>query len=137
MNLNHYEEIYSTLKMCHPELEKEVIDYRPLSNIGIRVTTKNGTKYDFDMITKGLRRVPDEYRLKKDEITDDMCRQSFSVHLCDFMTKNGYTQQSLSEYTGISKGSINAYVNGSKTPSLTNVRKSAHALNCSIAELID
>ena len=94
-------------------------------------------EYDLDMITKGLRRVQDESLLKKDEITDDMCRQSFSVHLCDFMTKNGYTQQSLSEYTGISKGSINAYVNGSKTPSLTNVRKIAHALNCSIAELID
>ena len=31
MNLKHYEEIYSTLKMCHPELEKEVIDYRPIS----------------------------------------------------------------------------------------------------------
>lgn len=137
MNTKYYEEIFNTFKEYHPYMAQDVVDYRPKSDIAIRLITRDGTYYDFDTISKGVRRMPDDYKLRKDQITDAQCRKSFACHLSEMMILKGYTQQSLSEYTGISKGSINNYLNETKTPSLTNVRKIAYALDCSIAELLD
>lgn len=137
MNLKHYEDIYEMFTELYAYMVDDVVDYRPKGDLGIRLTMRNGDRYDFDTISKGVRRAVDRYELAKDEITDEKCRASFSNHLVEIMGIRGYTQRTLSEYTGISKGSINAYINKDKTPSLTNVRKIAYALDCSIAELLD
>lgn len=137
MNIKHYEDIYNQFAERYYKMADNVIDYRPNSNIGIRITMRDGTKYDYDILSKGLCRVDENRVLKKDEITDEKCRESFAYHLHDLMVKKGYNQQTLSDYTGVSKGSINAYLNKSKTPSITNMRKIAYVLGCSIAELLD
>lgn len=137
MSTKYYEEMFNTFKEYHPYMAQDAVDYRPKSDIAIRLTMQNGTRYDFDIISKSVHRVQDNYKLQKDQITDMQCRKSFSCHLSEMMTVKGYNQQRLSEYTGISKGSINSYLNATKTPSLTNVRKIAYALDCSIAELLD
>lgn len=137
MNLEHYENIYKTFEAYHPDAARNAVDYRPNSSISIRISTKDGNEYDFDVISKGLRRVEDVKPLDKEEVTDEMCRKSFAIHLYDMMVKKGFNQQTLADYTGISKGAINGYINETKTPSLTNVRKIAYVLCCSVAELID
>lgn len=137
MNLKHYEEIYDLFTEYHGHMVADVVDYRPRGDLGIRLTMHNGDRYDFDTISKGVRKARDHYELAKDEITDELCRRSFADHLTEMMGVRGFTQQTLAEYTGISKGSINAYINKAKTPSITNLRKIAYALDCSIAELMD
>lgn len=137
MNIKHYEDIYELFTQYHKDMAPNVVDYRPRGDLGIRVTLRSGDRYDFDIISKGVRKARDNYELKKDEITDDLCRSSFAYHLTDMMGVRGFTQQTLAEYTGISKGSINAYINKTKTPSITNLRKIAYVLDCSIAELMD
>lgn len=137
MNTKHYDEIFKIFSELYSGMVKDVADYRPKGDLGIRLTMRDGSRYDFDAISKGVRRPIDKLEMAKDEITDEMCRKSFSEHLVEKMAIKGYTQQTLSEYTGISKGSINSYINKTKTPSLTNVRKIAYALDCSIAELLD
>ena len=136
MNSKYYDDMFDTFAQYYPETARHVDDFRPVSNFGIRLTLNDGSLCDFDVLSKGLKRVK-EGALAKNEITDDLCRESFSVHLCELMRRNGFNQQTLSDYTGISKGSINAYLNKSKTPSLTNVRKIACVLNGSVAELME
>lgn len=137
MNTEYYDEIYNDLKSHHPYIIDDVEDWRPRGEYGIRITMKDGTKYDFDKLSMGIRRVDNYSFESRDSITDEYCRKSFAYHLVELMTLRGYTQQTLSEYTGISKGSINGYINKTKTPSMTNMRKIAYALNCQLGELLD
>lgn len=137
MNNKHYSAILEDFFNEHPYMRNEYSEYRPKGDRGIRVTLKDGNQYDYDIITKSIRKINDDRRLTKDEITDEQCRKSFAYHLANLMGERGYTQQTLSEYTGISKGSINAYLNASKTPSITNMRRIAYALDCAINELLD
>lgn len=137
MNNKHYEAIYKSFADGHEYLLKDMDDWRPKGDWGIRVTLRDGTMYDYDNISKSVRRVKDDRALTKDDINDGQCRDSFAYHLAAMMNIRGYTQRTLSEYTGISVGAINAYLNKTKTPSLTNARKIAYALDCSVAELID
>ena len=137
MNTRHYENIFEQFKEYHPYLIDDVVDYRPRSDRGIRLTMENGTTYDFDTITKCVRRVEDHSMHTAEDITEDRCRASIAYHLTELMGLKGYTQQTLSEYTGLGKGSIYNYVNGKATPSATALRKMAQALDCSVADLLD
>lgn len=137
MNYKHYEDIYDQFKSIHGYMVDNVSDYRPKGDLGIRLTMKDGKEYDFDQNSKCVRLVvKQEYKDGK-EITDERCRSSFSYHLTEWMALRGYNQQTLAESTGISKGSINSYLKQTKTPSMTNLRKIAYVLDCSIGELID
>lgn len=137
MNINHYNEIFEQFTAYHPYLVNDVRDWRPRSDRGIRLIMEDGTMYDFDTITKGVRRVEDHGMYEMEEITEDRCRASIAYHLTELMGLKGYTQQTLSEYTGLGKGSIYNYINGRATPSATALRKLAQALDCSIADLLD
>lgn len=137
MNVTHYEMIYDEFADGHEYLHKDVVDWRPKGDLGIRVTLRDGTMYDYNSVNKCVRKVKDQRTLTKDDYTDEFCRSSFAEHLIEMLEIRGFTQQTLAECTGISKGSINAYINKTKTPSITNMRKIAHALDCSIAELMD
>lgn len=137
MNKQHYDSILNELLQTHPYIANDYLDYRPKGDRGIRVTLNDGSQYDYDIISKAIRKVNDDRKLTKEEITDEQCRNSFAYHLAYLMGVRGYTQRTLSEYTQISVGSINAYLNKSKTPSITNMRKIAYALDCSIVELLD
>lgn len=137
MNIDHYNEIFNQFTTYHPYLVNDVHDWRPRSDRGIRVTMEDGTMYDFDTITKCVRRVEDHGMHEIGEITEDRCRASIAYHLTELMGLKGYTQQTLSEHTGLGKGSIYNYINGKATPSATALRKMAQALDCSIADLLD
>lgn len=137
MNTKYYDEIYKEFKKYHPYAINDVNDWRPRGDYGIRLSMKDGTKYDFDKLSMGIRRVNDYSFDSKDAITDEQCRESFAYHLVELMCLRGYTQQTLAEYTGISKSSINGYINKTKTPSMTNMRKIAYALDCPIGDLLD
>ena len=137
MNTKHYDEIFEKFKEYHPYLIGDCSDWRPRGDRGIRVTMKDGTMYDFDIITKYVRRVEDYSMFRVEEITEDRCRASIAYHLTEQMGLKGFSQQTLSEYTGLGKGSIYNYINGKATPSATALRKMAQALDCSVADLID
>lgn len=137
MNTRHYEDIFEQFREYHPYLVDDYADWRPRGDRGIRVTMKNGTTYDFDAITKCVRRVENHSMFRAEEITEERCRASIAYHLTEQMGLKGYSQQTLAEYTGLGKGSIYNYVNGRATPSATALRKMAQALDCSVADLLD
>lgn len=137
MNTKYYEEIFDEFKSYHPYLVNDVDDYRPRGDVGIRLTMKNGMKYDFDKNTKGIRRVEDYSMNGIKDITEERCRESISYHLIEMMGLRGYNQTTLAECTGLGKGTIYNYINKKATPSATALRKMAQALDCSISDLLD
>ena len=137
MNKQHYDSILEELFANHPYMLSEYKEYRPKGDRGVRVTLKDGSKYDYDILTHSIRKVNDDRSLTKDEMTDEECRKIFANNLAYHMGERGYTQQTLAETTCISKGSINAYLNCNKTPSITNLKKIAYALDCPVNELLD
>ena len=132
-----YDEIFEDFKNQHPYMIQEVKSVRPRGDIGIRIETYDGSRYDYDMNTKGIRRVKNFYRSNSKDITDEWCRNSFLYHLTEQMGLKGFTQETLAKYSGVAKGSINKYLHKQATPSMTALRKIAEALECSIADLLD
>ena len=65
-------------------------------------------------------------------MSEQQCREEFSIRLKRLMYRQGVTQKELSEETGISEMTISNYMNGKRTPSFYNVDKISKALKCSI-----
>lgn len=137
MNIDYYNEIFEDFKKYWPFEIENVKDYRPRGERGIRIVMKDSRLLDYDIITHGLRPVKNYSAAAIDEITDERCRDSFVYHVTDLMTTRGFTQQTLADYTGISKGAINKYLNKNATPSMTSLRKIAYALQCRLDDLLD
>ena len=132
-----YEEVFEEFKLYHPYMIDHVRSVRPRGERGIRVTLDDGTQYDYGSMDSGVRRVVSYSPSNITDITDENCRKSFIYRLSELMSTRGFNQKTLAEYTGLAVGSINKYLNGVSTPSLTAVRKIAYALGCTVDELID
>ena len=137
INTRWYDEIFEDLKNHHPYLIKDIKSVRPRGENGIRMEMCDGTKYDYDINTKGIRRVKDFYFQNSEDINDEWCRNSFVYHLTEQMDIKGFTQDTLAKKSGIAKGSINKYLHKQTTPSITALRKMAQALDCSVSDLLD
>lgn len=137
MNMQWYENIFDDFKKYWSFEVDNVKDYRPRGDRGIRIEMLDGRQIDYDSITHSIRPVREYHPNTISDITDDYCRDAFVCRLNELMGLKGFTQQTLAEYTGISKGSINKYINKQTTPSMTALRKIAYALQCSMDELLD
>lgn len=137
MNMEYYEHIFDDFKQYWPFEVDKVRDYRPRGERGIRIEMNDGRLVDYDIISHGMRPVRDYTANAIEEITDERCRESFAYRVIELMNSRGFTQQTLADYTGISKGAINKYVNKSATPSMTALRKIAYALQCTLDDLLD
>ena len=135
IDTKYYENKLEELKLYHPYLIDHIRSVRPKGDKGIRLTLDDGTQYDFGGTETSIRRVVDYTPNTLDEITDERCRESFVYNLTELMEARGFTQQTLAEYSGVSKGAISKYLNEKATPSFTAVMKIATALGCTLDEL--
>lgn len=130
-----YEDKFEEFKMNHPYMVDHVRSVRARGEMGIRVTLDDGTQYDYGSMGRGVRRVVNYSPSNAKAVTDELCRKAFVYKVTELMEARGFTQQTLAEYSGLSKGSINGYLNQKATPSLTAVQKIATALGCTLDEL--
>lgn len=137
METRYYEQIFEDFKNNHPYLLNDVNDFRPRGEMGIRVIMRDGSLYDYDNITRGVRRVQSFDASDIENITDEYCRSAFSYNLTEQMSLKGYTQRTLADDTGLSKGTIHNYINKKATPTATALRRIAKVLNCTIDELLN
>lgn len=136
MNVKHYQDIYEKFKDVAPHLAPMVDDWRPRGDCGIRITLKDGAQYDYDIYAPAPRPVKEFIWEDGRELDEQQCREAFAYRLQDWMTIRGHTQGTLAEYTGLSKAAINNYLHAKATPSIIAVKKIAHALDCSVTELV-
>lgn len=137
MNTKHYNEILEQFKKYHPYLAEGIHDWRPRGEMGIRVEMNDGKVYDFHAMSNSIRNVKDRPVHYDDLYNEKEWRKVFSDRLAEYMCTKCITQQALAEYTGLSKGAINNYVNGNATPSAYALSKLARALDCTVMDLTD
>ena len=136
MNTKHYDEILERFKTHHPYMADGIEDWRPRGEMGIRVKMKDGKVYDFHATSNSVRDVGTRPMYRDDSYDENEWRKIFSDRLAEYMCTKRVTQQGLSEYTGLSKGAINNYINGNATPSGYALTKLARALDCTVMDLI-
>ena len=61
----------------------------------------------------------------------------FGTNLIIMLDENCMTQKELAEETGLSEGTISAYVNKVKIPGVRAILNISYVLNCSLDDLID
>mgnify|MGYP003296138942 CR=1 FL=1 len=137
MNVKRYTEIFDEFKLRHSYLIDGVEDWGPIGRTAIRVNMKNGTMYDFDARSNSIRNVKDRPMHHDDAYDEDEWREVFADRLAEMICTKRLNQQSLADYTGLSKGAINNYINKRATPSGYALTKLARALDCSIMDLTD
>lgn len=80
--------------------------------------------------------IPTIRKLPRDSnnMSEEEYRIEFSMRLKKIMYRKGWTQDDLSEATGITQAMISRYISRKATPSFYNVDKIAKALGCSTDE---
>ena len=134
---SYYKEIFSDFLDRHPYFKDKIDSYRPKHANAIRITFKDGHMMDYNIRTHTYRDVPEYRDAKPDDITDESCREIFSANLIEMMKMKGFDQPDLAARTGLSCAIISKYMRKQSTPSITNLEKIAHALNCSRDDLME
>lgn len=136
IDIKHYESYFEQFKQQFPMWAKEVVKYVPKNLHSIRVTLRSGDEIDFNAIGNSFHFVRNEKGGAPTDITDKDCRDAFSSNLSDLMRVRGVSQTLLAERTGLSTASISKYLRREATPTITNLRRIALALNCHEDELL-
>lgn len=137
MDIQHYTSIFEEFKTYHPYLADGIKDWFPRGEMGIRVIMDNGRKYDYNSMSKTVRNVSSRPSHSTNDYDESEWRGVFSDRLAEYMIIKGISQQSLAECAGISKGSVNKYINKQATPSAYVLTKLAEVLGCTIMDLTD
>lgn len=137
MNITYYEGILEQFKAYHPYLADGIRDWSPKGEHGIRVYMTDDTVYDFHAMSKSIRNVKARPIHHDRSYDEEEWRKIFADRMAEYMCTKGITQDTLSAYTGLSKGAINNYVNGKSTPSGYVLSKLARAFDCTIMDLTD
>lgn len=136
---NYWEPIFDMFCESYPDLADNVIDWFPSGQmeITLKVGKTKGEieRYTYDMLSRTVRRISKHY--EEMDITEEEWRKEFTRKLHIKMRNMCINQEMISERTGISQAMISKYINGKAVPSAYNIRKIAHALNCSFMELTD
>lgn len=128
--------VLEDLEYYHPRVVTQMTDWHPISRNEIFIKTENGEQYTYSFIGHVLRKLKPP-KSDIDILSEEEWREVFAEQLCYKMKARGIFQDRLSELTGISRVTINRYINGKATPSTYNIRRIAKALGCSVINLIE
>ena len=139
MNTRYYQEIVARFTERCPDWARDAVRWTPKHTHAIRVTLGNGDSVDYNMRSDSYRyRYADQpIMTNPNDITDEDCREAFSINLAEMMQTKGFGQASLAECTGLSSAMISKYLNRKSTPTLTNLLKIARALDCHPDQLME
>lgn len=108
-------------------IEQNMIDCYAINEWDLFIKLRNGDEFIFDSYRNAVSF--DLY--KNGELTDEEERREFTKNLKKLLDRNYMTQEELANKTGISRLSINNYINGKQLPDAMKLRKMAKALGCS------
>lgn len=124
----------STLEHAQTNFPKVLIDIVKVREIAfelIEIQLADGRIFLYDDFEDTLRRMPDNPNSMSREETN----KAFGVMLRHVMDRKGFTQQMLSEATGIQEYLISNYIHGTSSPRFYNLDKIVRALGCSAEDL--
>ena len=131
-----YDCIFEDFKHDYPTFASDIVDWYPCGQMEIVVKQSNGNKGIYNMINHTYGIIYDKNSNSDSNFLDeDEWINKFKDKLNKKMRMFGMNQDELSELTGISRVSINKYINGKAIPNTYNLDKIAWALRCSTSEL--
>jgi ribosome-binding protein aMBF1 (putative translation factor) len=135
--LRKYESIINSYKIWHPNLYKKTIDCRPSGRYSILAELDDGSKIEFDSLDNTIRNVTKYYIRESSgaEIDEESWRKEFGRKLHRAISDKGFTQEKLSDLTGVSRQMLSRYVRGTSTPSGYILSKFVDVLDCDAREL--
>ena len=128
-----YVELYKhhvILENLKQYLIQNIITYKALNDWDLFVELKNGDKFIYDGFTNSVSF--DFY--ESDDLTEEQMTIEFSKNLRKTIRRKFITQDELARKTGISRLSINRYINGKQLPDYITLRKLSNALGCPIED---
>lgn len=131
--LERYKKIIDDYKIWHPSMYEKTVECRPSGRSSILVTLNDGSKIEYESNSNTVRNVT---RMYTENATDEESwRKDFGQQLRKLIADKGYTQEKLSDVTGISRQMLTRYVRGNSTPSGYILTRLSDALDCDIREL--
>lgn len=122
------ERLIRNFKLYFPNMSKSVINYKLDTSDCLVVIFKDGNSSLYDDLDNTIRPLPKN----SNTMTELEFRKEFSKRLYRFLYWKGITQDDLAKKTGISRVSINKYLNCRSTPSFYIIDKITKALGCPI-----
>ena len=134
--LNKYElDIFASY--C-PIIKKEAVHIFKTNDDRLIAELKDGSAIEYDLVLGTSRSAINLDILMRPKIAanEDDFKRCLGRKMYREMVRRGFDQMMLSKATGISKGTISYYMNGTSMPSLYKIKLIADALNCSVDELL-
>lgn len=123
--------IFNTISRIDPFVQPEDIQEAYYVNeYDLFVLYKNGNKYIIDTFHNTFCGFYPEGHI----LTDEEWEIGFRKRLRQRLSRNRMTQEELADKLGVSRITINRYVNGETIPSALMLKKISLALNCDINE---
>lgn len=133
----YYEDAFEQFRLRCPMWVDKAVKYVPRHETIIRVYLENGDYVDYDTRNETYRYISKDRLKERSTITDENCRSAFAKNLHELMRARLISQQVLTERSGISQAMLSKYLREKSTPTLTNIKKIAQALDCGIEELTE
>lgn len=117
----------------YPDLFEKCVDWYPSAQLQITIRLEDDTRYSYDFLNHNLNRLD----ITLDEIgSEDAYKKQFAKNFNKKMRNMGYSQQCVSERSGIMQSMISKYSTGKSIPNGYNIKRLARALKCSVDELL-
>lgn len=129
-NLN-WDHIYAEFRDKNPELAKEIVDYRPHKQFVIYMYTQDGSIIEYSYLTKRFK------FLRNVNYEEISWRIKFGLILDKKMHNAGYTKSAMCEMIGVSRPTLNRYLDYEATPSAYVIMKLADMFGCDVKDLIE
>ena len=121
-----------------PIVEKEAIQIFKTEDDRLIAELKDGSAIEYDLVLGTSRSAMNLDILMRPKIAanEDDFKRCLGRKMYREMIRRGFDQIMLSKATGISKGTISYYMNGTSMPSLYKRKWIVDALDCSVDELL-
>lgn len=122
--------LFEHMEMYWSNVTNDAVDVEYIGRYELVVTVSDGTRYLYNDLDEGIRRLPDRENMSKQD-----CASEFGYRLTNIMHYKNIKQEELQAMTGIPQARLSEYITGKRVPGFYNVDKIARALDCSVDEL--
>lgn len=124
--------MFDNFKSYNPGIVDRVVSYKVVGRDELMVTLNDGRVTLFDIMDKTSRYLPKD----DDNMSNEILQKEFGRRFRKRLQMEHMTQRELSELTEIPYQLLSDYANGRRNPGMSNIRRIARALNCSIDYLL-
>lgn len=129
--IKKYDFIYESFQTHYPAFAKEAIEWSPFSKYEILVELSDGKKMIYNDPFRTIRRL--NHSTHDDE---RMHTKEFSLRLKVIIREAGMTLEELENKSGITRRTLQKYLNASSKPSFYNATRLADALGCTVIDFL-